>query len=190
VIPPATLNFAKELMVMRDYKTSVLVTTPSVARYLLTVMARMNLSAAELSLKQALLVASPLPARCAGRSRPGSRLSAPRPTALPRSWGRDWPSAAAPDEGLHFSEDHFYPEIIDPETGAPAAPGAAGELVITTLSTVAFPLVRFRSGDRTSLLQEPCACGRTLAGWGKSPDAPTPSSPWAASRSTRTRWAP
>jgi phenylacetate-CoA ligase len=71
------------------------------------------------------------------------------------------------DGGLHFSEDHFYPEIIDPETGAPVPPGAPGELVITTLSTVAFPLVRFRSGDRTSLIQETCACGRTLARLGE-----------------------
>ena len=71
VIPPATLNFAKELMVMRDYKTSVLVTTPPLARHLLTVMARMNLSPAELSLKQALLVASPLPRRGAPGDRGG-----------------------------------------------------------------------------------------------------------------------
>ena len=61
VIPAATLNFAKELMVMRDYKTSVLITTPPVARHLLTVMARMNLASTELSLKKALLVAAPLP---------------------------------------------------------------------------------------------------------------------------------
>ena len=73
VIPPATLNFAKELMVMRDYKTSVLVTTPSVARHLLTVMARMDLSPAELSLKCALLVASPLPRSGA----PGDRGGVP-----------------------------------------------------------------------------------------------------------------
>ena len=75
VIPPATLNFAKELMVMRDYKTSVLVTTPPLARHLLTVMARMDLTPAELSLKQALLVASPLPAGGA----PGDRGGLPGP---------------------------------------------------------------------------------------------------------------
>ena len=73
VIPPATLNFAKELMVMRDYKTSVLVTTPPVARHLLTVMARMDLTPAELSLKKALLVASPLPEAVA----PGDRGGVP-----------------------------------------------------------------------------------------------------------------
>jgi phenylacetate-CoA ligase len=93
VIPPATLNFAKELMVMRDYKTSVLVTTPPLARHLLTVMARMNLSPAELS--RCLR-------RCAGRSRRGSKLDAPQPMASPRSWVRVWPSAAAPTGGSIF----------------------------------------------------------------------------------------
>ena len=69
--------------------------------------------------------------------------------------------------GLHLSEDHFYPEIIDPESGAALPPGSPGELVITTLSTVAFPLVRFRSGDLTSLHHAPCPCGRTLVRLGE-----------------------
>ena len=168
VIPPASLNFAKELMVMRDYKTSVLVTTPSAGP------APPDgdgphgpdPGGTEPQARPAGGLAA-APRRCAGRSRPASRSGAPRPTASPRSWGRAWPSVAAPRAGLHFSEDHFYPEIIDPETGAPVPPGAPGELVITTLSTVAFPLVRFRSGDRTSLIQAPCACGRTLVRLGE-----------------------
>ena len=167
VIPPATLNFAKELMVMRDYKTSVLVTTPSVARHLLTVMTRMDLDPAALSLKRALLVASPLPQRRAGRSRRASRLSAPRPTASPKSWGRAWPSAAAPTGACIFRRTISIRRSSTPRPATRLPPGAPGELVITTLSTVAFPLVRFRSGDRTSLLREPCACGRTLARLGE-----------------------
>ena len=168
VIPPATLNFAKELMVMRDYKTSVLVTTPSVARHLLTVMARMDLSPAEFE-PQAAPCWWPRrsPGRCARRSRRGSRLSVATAYGITEVMGPGLAFSCGADGGLHFSEDHFYPEIIDPETGNPAPPGAPGELVITTLSTVAFPLVRFRSGDRTSLLQEPCACGRTLARLGE-----------------------
>ena len=122
VIPPATLNFAKELMVMRDYKTSVLVTTPSLARHLLTVMARMNLSPAELSLKQALLVASPLPRRCAGRSRRASRSGCATAYGITEVMGPGLAFSCGADGGLHFSEDHFYPEIIDPETGEPGAP--------------------------------------------------------------------
>jgi len=167
VIPPTTLNFAKELMVMRDYKTSVLVTTPSVARHLLTVMARMDLTPAELSLKKALLVAAPLAAAVRQEIEAGFQVTCAKAYGITEVMGPGLAFSCGADGGLHFSEDHFYPEIIDPDTGEPAAPGTPGELVITTLSTVAFPLIRFRSGDRTTLSKEPCACGRTLARLGE-----------------------
>ncbi len=162
VIPATILNFAKELMVMRDYKTSVLVTTPSLARHLLTVMGRMDLTPAELSLKKALLVAAPLPRDIRREIAAGFQISLASAYGITEVMGPGLAFSCEAGEGLHFSEDHFYPEIIDPETGAPAPPGAEGELAITTLSTYAFPLVRFRSGDRTSLAPEPCPCGRTL----------------------------
>ena len=167
VIPAATLNFAKELMVMRDYKTSVLVTTPPLARHLIAVMGRMGLTPAELSLRKALLVAAPLPA--AVRREIEDRLQVDIATAygITEVMGPGLAYSCAADQGFHFSADHFYPEIIDPETGAVLPPGEEGELVITTLSTVAFPLVRFKSGDRTSLTPAPCSCGRTLVRLGE-----------------------
>jgi len=64
--------------------------------------------------------------------------------------------------GLHLAEDHFLPEIIDPQTGTPLPPGQTGELVLTTLTREAFPLLRYRTGDITSLDFSPCTCGRTL----------------------------
>jgi len=167
VIPATILNFAKELMVMRDYKTSVLVTTPSLARHLLTVMGRMDLTPAELSLKKALLVAAPLPRDIRREIAAGFQISLASAYGITEVMGPGLAFSCEAGEGLHFSEDHFYPEIIDPETGAPAPPGAEGELAITTLSTYAFPLVRFRSGDRTSLAPEPCPCGRTLVRLGE-----------------------
>jgi phenylacetate-CoA ligase len=63
--------------------------------------------------------------------------------------------------GEHICEDHFYPEIVDPDTGQPLPPGETGELTLTTLSKEATPLVRYRTGDLTSLDWAPCACGRT-----------------------------
>lgn len=162
VIPATTLNFAKELMVMRDYKTSVLVTTPSIARHLLTVMGRMDLTPTELSLKKALLVAAPLPRQVRQDIEAGFQISLASAYGITEVMGPGLAFSCEAGEGFHFSEDHFYPEIIDPASGAPAPPGAEGELVITTLSTYAFPLVRFKSGDRTSLVAEPCPCGRTL----------------------------
>ena len=64
--------------------------------------------------------------------------------------------------GLHIFEDHFYPEIIDPETGDVLPDGSEGELVLTTLSKEAMPMIRYRTRDVTSIIAEPCACGRTL----------------------------
>ena len=63
--------------------------------------------------------------------------------------------------GLHIAEDHFLPEIIDPETGEILPPGAQGELVLTNLTKDAMPLIRYRTGDITALIPEPCTCGRT-----------------------------
>jgi len=65
-------------------------------------------------------------------------------------------------DGLHLFEDHFYPEIIDPQTGQVLPDGAEGELVLTTLSKQAMPMLRYRTRDITSLHPEPCACGRTV----------------------------
>ena len=71
--------------------------------------------------------------------------------------------AAHPLAGMHVSEDHFLPQVIDPATGELLPPGELGELVITTLTREATPLVRFRTGDLVRLFYEPCPCGRTLA---------------------------
>src|ERR1700687_743405 len=64
-------------------------------------------------------------------------------------------------DGLHLNEDHFLPEIVDPETGAPLPPGCEGELVLTTLTREALPMIRYRTGDVTALDPSPCRCGRT-----------------------------
>jgi phenylacetate-CoA ligase len=66
-------------------------------------------------------------------------------------------------DGLHIFEDHFLAEVIDPETGEPVGDGAVGELVLTTLTKEAMPMIRYRTRDRVTLTREKCACGRTLA---------------------------
>ena len=65
-------------------------------------------------------------------------------------------------DGLHIFEDHFYPEIVDPETGEPLPDGEEGELVLTTLSKQAMPMIRYRTRDITRLMPRACPCGRTL----------------------------
>jgi phenylacetate-CoA ligase len=66
-------------------------------------------------------------------------------------------------DGAHVNEDHFLVEVVDPGTGAPLGDGEVGELVFTTLTKEALPLLRYRTGDLASVAREPCACGRTLA---------------------------
>ncbi|HEX9049898.1 MAG TPA: phenylacetate--CoA ligase [Anaeromyxobacter sp.] len=65
-------------------------------------------------------------------------------------------------DGPHLFEDHFYPEIVDPQTGEPVPDGKEGELVLTTLSKEAMPMIRYRTRDITAIHPEPCACGRTI----------------------------
>ena len=65
-------------------------------------------------------------------------------------------------DGLHIWEDHFYPEIIDPQTGDPVDEGDEGELVLTTLTREALPVLRYRTGDLTTLYYDECECGRTM----------------------------
>ncbi len=162
VIPAATLNYAKELMVMRDYKTSVLVATPPAARHLLTVMRALELTPAELSLRRVLLVAAPLPQPVRRELAEGLGVSIARAYGITEVMGPGLAFSCEAESGFHFNADHFYPEVVDPDSGRPLPPGTEGELVITTLSTQAFPLIRFRSGDRTALDPSPCPCGRTL----------------------------
>ena len=85
-------------------------------------------------------------------------------TACRRCAARASPSEClAARDGLHVQEDHFLAEVVDPDSGRPLAPGEEGELVFTTLTKEALPLIRYRTGDIGSLAAEPCACGRTLA---------------------------
>ena len=65
-------------------------------------------------------------------------------------------------DGLHFCEDYFYPEIVDPETLEPLAEGETGELLVTTLTKEGLPLLRYRTRDISAITHEKCACGRTL----------------------------
>ena len=65
-------------------------------------------------------------------------------------------------QGMHVFEDHFYPEIIDPDTGEVLPDGEMGELVLTTLSKYAMPMIRYRTRDLTRIIAEPCKCGRTI----------------------------
>jgi phenylacetate-CoA ligase len=163
VIPMTPLEIPKQLMVMNDYKTSALVTTPSYARQLLREMTRMEVNPNSLSLKRALLIGEIL-------SEPG-RINLEKALHIHIHGGYGLSEVPGPSiaydckerRGLHINEDHFIAEIIDPQTHEVLPPGQAGELVLTSLTAKAFPLIRFRTGDFARLLPEICPCSRSFA---------------------------
>jgi phenylacetate-CoA ligase len=156
VIPMTSLEIPKQVMVMNDYKTSALVTTPSYARQLVREMNKMGVNPNSLSLRRALLLGEFL----SDKSR--ARLEAALPVQIQTAYGLS-EVPCRERQGLHLNEDHFIAEIIDPETAEPLAAGETGELVLTTLTAKAFPLIRFRTGDRASLSAERCSCNRSFA---------------------------
>lgn len=163
VIPMTPLELPKQVMVMNDYKTSTLVTTPSYARQLVREMTRLGVNPNSLSLRRALLLGESL----SDKSRGG--LEAALPVQIQTAYGlSEVPGPGIAFEcqerqGLHINEDHFIAEIIDPKTTDPLAPGETGELVLTTLTAKAFPLIRFRTGDLAILSTKQCACTRSFA---------------------------
>ncbi|WP_028313405.1 phenylacetate--CoA ligase family protein [Desulfatibacillum aliphaticivorans] len=162
VIPLTALPLEKQQMVLKDYKTSVVVTTPSSAEELCQGLYAEGIKFNELALKTLIFAGEPISQEdrdvIAGKLHVDTWVH----YGLSEVPGPAIAFECKAHEGLHVSEDHFYPEIINPSTGEPAAPGEEGELVLTTLTTRAFPLIRFRTGDRVSYIQEPCSCGRTL----------------------------
>jgi phenylacetate-CoA ligase len=162
VIPHTALSAEKQLMVLRDYKTSVLVTTPTQATHLAGHLFRAGLNPTALNLQRVILVGEPV----------GESFRKDLETQLhAETWVHfglsEVPGPAIAFEceyhhGLHIHEDHFLAEIIDPVNGAALPAGEAGELVLTTLTARAVPLIRFRTGEAARLLDAPCPCGRSL----------------------------
>jgi len=162
VIPMSTGNTSKQVLIMQDYKTTALVSTPSYALLLARYMGTEGINPKNLSLKLGLFGGEPCPESMRKEIEDRLFISVTDNYGVSEVMG---PGVAAECEfknGLHLYEDHFIPEIIDPQTLQVLPPGAEGELVLTTLSKEAFPLVRFRTRDITSLDFSPCPCGRTL----------------------------
>jgi phenylacetate-CoA ligase len=163
VIPLTLLTPEKQLMLLRDYKTSVLITSPSAAAQMLHLVFRANLNPNELALKTVILVGEPPDPEICERLKDELHVRTWVHYGLSEVPGPALAFECEARQGLHVSEDHFLPEVIDPVTAKVVSKWEAGELVLTTLTTRAFPLVRFRTGDRVRLLPGVCPCGRTLA---------------------------
>lgn len=159
VIPNSPLSLSKTVMVLRDYKTTTLVTTPAFAEYLMHYLFQKEHHPSELNLKRIILVGEPVDRDFAESIEDRLHVDVWLNYGLSEIPGPAIAYECASHCGLHINDDHILPEIIDPATGLPAAPGEKGELVLTTLSARAFPLIRFRTGDMARFVTERCSCG-------------------------------
>jgi phenylacetate-CoA ligase len=162
VIPMGTGNTEKQIMIMQDYKTTVLVSTPSYALALAWRMEQLGIDPKTLSLKIGLFGGELWSEKMRKEIENKLCLSATDNYGLSEVIGPGIAGECLCKNGMHIYEDAFIPEIIDPATGAVLSPGSEGELVLTTLTKEAFPMIRYRTGDVTSLDYTKCECGRTL----------------------------
>jgi phenylacetate-CoA ligase len=152
-----------QLQIMRDFKTTVLVGTPSYAMHLTDVAVESGYNLKDLQLRVALLGSEPWTNQTRDELERRTGMSACDIYGLSEVIGPGVSYECWNKDGLHVNEDHFLVEVVDPETGEPLPEGTEGELVFTSLTKEAVPVIRYRSGDLASLSYRPCACGRTFA---------------------------
>ncbi len=161
VIPTSTGNTDKHLRLLRDLKITGIACTPSYALYLAEAMERNGMTRDDIALRVGAFGAEPWTENMREEIEARLGLQAYNLYGLSEIIGPGVSYECECKHGSHISEDHFYPEIIDPETLQPQPYGTTGELVFTTLTKTGMPLLRYRTKDLTSLIAEPCACGRT-----------------------------
>ena len=162
VIPISGGNTKRQVVIMKDFGPTILTCTPSYALYLAEVAAEMGIDFKTLKFKSGIFGAEPWSEAMRGEIEKKLHLAAIDIYGLSEVIG---PGVAVEcieaKKGLHIFEDHFIPEIIDPATGEVLPYGQMGELVFTSITKEAFPVIRYRTRDITSLYPEPCICGRT-----------------------------
>ena len=161
VIPISGGNTKRQLMLMRDFSSTVLCCTPSYSLLIAEVAKEDGIDLRSFPLKVGIFGAEPWSERM--REEIESRLGivALNVYGLSEVIGPGVSVECTEKKGMHIFEDQFFPEIIDPETNQPVPDGEMGELVVTCLTKEALPLIRYRTRDRTRLMREKCACGRT-----------------------------
>lgn len=163
VIPISAGNTARQLKFLQDFGTTILIATPSYALYIGESVQRAGIDPSTLKLRLGMFGAEV----CSPQMR--REIEARLPIFATDNYGLTeviGPGVAGECEhrcGMHVGEDHFIVECLDPETGEPVPEGEIGELVFTSLTKEALPIVRYRTRDLCSLTTETCACGRTTA---------------------------
>ena len=164
VIPMSGGNTKKQLMIMQDFGSTVLTCTPSYSLFLAEVAAEEGIDIRNLKLKVGILGAEPWSEKMRQEIQEELNIKAIDIYGLSEILGPGVGiECIEAQNGLHIWEDHFIPEIINPDTGDVLPIGEKGELVITTITKEGIPLLRYRTRDITRLMKEPCLCGRTHA---------------------------
>ena len=162
VIPISSGNTKRQIQIMKDFKTTALVCTPSYALVMADTMMEMGINPNGLSLRYGLFGGEPWSEGMRREINEKLGIIATDNYGLSEVMGPGVSGECLECNGLHINEDHFLLEILDPNTLEPVPEGEVGELVITTLTKEAFPMIRYRTRDLTRFIPGPCACGRTM----------------------------
>ena len=161
IIPISSGNTQKQLMMIRDFKTTILTCTPSYALYMAEQAREMGIDATALGLRAGCFGAEPWSENMRAQIEKAWGIKAYDIYGLTEITGPGVAFECEGQYGMHVNEDLWYPEIIDPATGKVLPDGEKGELVITTITKEGTPLIRYRTRDITFILTETCGCGRT-----------------------------
>ena len=162
VVPASGGNTERQIMLLKDFGVTAICCTPSYFLHLVERAGELGVDAAALPLRVGVFGAEPWTEGMRRHIEAATGIKAYDIYGLSEIIGPGVAIECRRQQGLHIFEDHFYPEIIDPDTGAVLPDGTEGELVLTTLSKQAMPMIRYRTRDMTALFTEACPCGRTL----------------------------
>lgn len=162
VIPASSEEIKRQILVMRDYKSTALVGTPGYALHLSNAICEASIHPDELFLKTGVFGSEPWSIALRTEIEESLHITAFDNYGLSEIIGPGVAFECAERNGLHINEDHFIVEVIDPETTEPVPDGTPGELVFTTITKQGFPVIRYRTGDISALIPGECTCGRTL----------------------------
>lgn len=161
VIPVSTGNTARQLTIMQDFGSTVLCSTPSYALYLTETAASENVID-KLKLRVGIFGAEPWTEEMRRQIENKLHIKAYDVYGLTEVMGPGVAYECEAQKGMHVNEDHFIIEVVDPETLQPVPDGVPGEIVFTTLTKEAFPVIRYRTKDIGTITHEKCSCGRTF----------------------------
>ncbi|MEG0663091.1 MAG: phenylacetate--CoA ligase, partial [Anaerovoracaceae bacterium] len=161
VIPMSSGNTQKQILLMKDFKSTILCCTPSYALTIAEAIKKAGLKPEDLHLKSGVFGAEPWTDAMRKEIEKGLGLKAFDIYGLSEVMGPGVACGCDAQDGLHIQEDFFIPEIIDPITEEPLPDGEKGELVFTTIGKEGIPLIRYRTRDICYLMREKCSCGRT-----------------------------